>query len=86
MIQIEFFNRLDIATREDHVDDTYIKVGPLNSFQWTYSHLRLQTNDMDYDLPRYEKECVQYNGMFFGDFRICPYNPADKSIQPLKTN
>jgi hypothetical protein len=41
---------------------------------------------MDYDLPRYEKECVQYNGMFFGDFRICPYNPADKSIQPLKSN
>ncbi len=84
MLQIEFFNRLDPATREDHIDDTYIILGPFNSFQWTYSHLRLQFTGGEIDLFRFEKEAVIYNGIIFGDFRISAYNPNDENVKPLK--
>jgi len=84
MLQIEFFNRVDQEGGENHIDDTYIKVGPINSFQWTYSHLRLQSNGIDYDLPRHNKECVIYNGIYFGDFRICQFDSSDKMVETLK--
>jgi hypothetical protein len=84
MLQIEFFNRVDPTNGENHIDDTYIKVGPINSFQWTYSHLRLQTDKMDYDLPRHNKECVIYNGIYFGDFRVRQFDSTDKMVETLK--
>ena len=86
MLQIEFFNRLDPITRDNHIDDTFIKVGPIDNFQWTYSHLRLWVHgakSTDFDIVRYGKESVMYRGMLFGDFRIVPYDPTDDSVEEL---
>jgi hypothetical protein len=86
MLQIEFFNRLDPITKDNHIDDTFIKVGPIDSFQWTYSHLRLWVYGgkcEDFDIVRHGKESVMYNGKLFGDFRIVPYDPNDDSVEQL---
>ena len=54
MIQIELFNEVDPKSGNHHInDDSYIIIGPLRSFQWTYGYLRLQTDTVDFDLPRY---------------------------------
>jgi hypothetical protein len=84
MLQIKFFNRLNAETREHHIDDTYIVVGPINSFQWTYSHLRLVVDGGEVDLSRFGKEAIIFDDMLFGDFRIEAYDPNNKDIKSLK--
>jgi hypothetical protein len=84
MLQIEFFNRLNPKTREHHIDDTFIKVGPIETFQWTYSYLRLRNTKKEFDVLRHDsKEAVMYKGILFGDFRIVPYDPTDDSVEAL---
>lgn len=83
MIQVEFFNEVNLKNGEDHISDAYIKVGPFNSVQWTYSHIRLQTDGLDFDLPN-AGESVTYGGKHWGDFRICDYDAKDKSVKPFK--
>lgn len=85
MLQIKFFNRLnELEKGEHHIDDTSIVVGPINSFQWTYSHLRLQFDGGEVDLSRFGKEAVIFDDMLFGDFRIEVYDPNNKDIKSLK--
>ena len=84
MLQIEFFNRLNPENGEHHIDDTFLKVGPFDLFQWTYSHLRLLVMGKgEFDVTRYDKEAVVYDGIMFGDFRIVPYDANDKEVKPL---
>lgn len=83
MLQIELFNRLDPKTREHHIDDTFIVLGPFNSFQWTYGHLRLQFTGGEIDLRRLKEEAVIYDDIILGDFRIVPYDSNDKRVKPL---
>lgn len=84
-LQLEFFNRLDPITKEDHIDDTFIKVGPIIQLQWTYGNLRLVTEtNPDYIIEREEGgEAIIYNGMYFGDFRVVPFNELDKEVKEL---
>jgi hypothetical protein len=81
MIQIEFFNRLDLETKEHHIDDTYIVVGPIDSFQWTYGHLRLVVDGGEIDLVRFKNSGIYYKGILFGDFRIAPYDATNKNVE-----
>ena len=81
MLQIEFFNRLDPKTKEHHIDDTYIVVGPIDSFQWTYGHLRLVVDGGEIDLVRFKNSAIQYKDMLFGDFRITSYDVTNKDIE-----
>lgn len=82
MLQIEFFNRLNPETRENHIDDTFIVVGPIDSFQWTYGHLRLVVYGVgENDLVRFGSEAIKYDGMLFGDFRIVPYDATNKNVK-----
>jgi hypothetical protein len=75
MIQVEFFNEVNPKNGEHHISDAYIKVGPFNSVQWTYS--------LDFDLPN-TGESVTYDGKHWGDFRICEYDAKDKTVMPFK--
>ena len=81
MLQIEFFNRLDPKTKEHHIDDTYIVVGQIDSFQWTYGHLRLVVDGGEIDLVRFKNSAIQYKDMLFGDFRITSYDVTNKDIE-----
>jgi hypothetical protein len=89
LLQLELFNRVDPITGENHIDEhedyTFIKLGPIIQFQWTYSHLRLVTEtNPDYIIERYNNEAIIYKGMFFGDFRIVPFNELDKEVEALE--
>ena len=81
MLQIEFFNRLDPKTKEHHIDDTYIVVGPIDSFQWTYGHLRLVVDGGEIDLVRFKNSAIQYKDMFVGECRITSYDVTNKDIE-----
>jgi hypothetical protein len=81
MLQIEFFNRLNPKTKENHIDDTYIVVGPIYSFQWTYGHLRLVVDGGEIDLIRFKNSGIYYKGILFGDFRIAPYDATNKNVE-----
>jgi hypothetical protein len=83
MLQIEFFNRLNPETKENHIDDTFIVVGPIDSFQWTYGHLRLVVDGGEIDLVRFNNSAVYYKGILFGDFRIAPYDATNKNVEEL---
>ena len=80
MLQIEFFNRLNPETKENHIDDTFIVVGPIDSFQWTYGHLRLVVDGGEIDLIRVNKQGIQYDNMLFGDFRICEFDFTNENL------
>ena len=89
LLQLEIFNRVNPKTKENHIDEhedyTFIKVGPFKRFQWTYGHLRLVTEtNPDYIIERYNDEAIIYKGMFFGDFRIVPFNELDKEVEELE--
>jgi len=86
LLQLELFNRVEPITGEHHIDNTFIKLGPIIYFQWTYGHLRLVTETYpDYIIERAEGgEVIIYKGMFFGDFRIVPFNELDKEVEELE--
>lgn len=86
MIQLELFNRVNPDTNENHIDDTYIVIGPFNSFQWTYGHLRLQSDNGETDLIRRGTEAIVYKDMFFGDFRITNYTKKFKENQKVNVD
>ena len=85
MIQIELFNEVDPKSGNQQINnDSYIIIGPIRSFQWTYGHLRLQTDRVDFDLPRDKYEAIFYDGKYWGDFRVSEFNNDERTVE-LKT-
>lgn len=70
MLVLHLFNEVNPVTGEDHISDDMLTIGRFNSIQWTYGHIRLQRDGLDFDLLRHNDEAIKYDGRYWGDFRI----------------